>query len=486
MNIQIVTDDPLAWQHLLDPTLIISAHDYLAAKSSLSTKSRIINLCSDYRYQSLGYYVSLMAEARQHKVIPSTIALRDCYLTNTISMINDDCENDIQKSLRHIQSNHFELSIYFGKNIAESHQELARKIHGLLPLPLFKITFVKTKSWKALKLQPISLTRIPASHHDFLRAVLTDYLSRRMPMHKTKKITAYDLAILYDEKEKNLSSNKKAIEQFIKTGRKLGFNVDLIQRNDFKTILEYDALFIRETTAVNHYTYHFARKAAAEQMVVIDDPTSILRCSNKVYLAEFLKKHRVNTPKTYIIHRENYQQILADINYPCVIKTPDSAFSLGVVKAANQQYAYHYCQDFFKKSSLLIIQEYMPTEFDWRIGIIDKKPLFACRYYMANSHWQIYNWNNKKKSDQSGNFDTLPITEVPSHVLDTAIKATKLIGNGLYGVDIKEIDGVAYVIEVNDNPNIDHGIEDRHLGNELYVTVLSVIKQRLDSNHGFN
>ena len=60
---------------------------------------------------------------------------------------------------------------------------------------------------------------------------------------------------------------------------------------------EFDALFIRETTLVNHHTYRFARRAASEGLVVIDDPESILKCTNKVFLAELLSRHKMPMPQ---------------------------------------------------------------------------------------------------------------------------------------------------------------------------------------------
>ena len=47
---------------------------------------------------------------------------------------------------------------------------------------------------------------------------------------------------------------------------------------------------IRETTSINNHTYRFAPKAWAEGMPVIDDPISMMRCTNKVYLWELLRR----------------------------------------------------------------------------------------------------------------------------------------------------------------------------------------------------
>jgi glutathione synthase/RimK-type ligase-like ATP-grasp enzyme len=62
-----------------------------------------------------------------------------------------------------------------------------------------------------------------------------------------------------------------------------------------------------------------------------------------------------------------------------------------------------------------------------------------------------------------------------------AIKATSLIGKGLYGVDIKVIDEQPIIIEINDNPSIEHGIEDKIMGNELYRIILREFTNRFYS-----
>jgi glutathione synthase/RimK-type ligase-like ATP-grasp enzyme len=50
--------------------------------------------------------------------------------------------------------------------------------------------------------------------------------------------------------------------------------------------------------------------------------------------------------------------------------------------------------------------------------------------------------------------------QVPPHVIRLGIDAANAIGRGLYGVDIKNANGDAYVIEVNDNPSIESGEDD--------------------------
>ncbi|MDT1852802.1 ATP-grasp domain-containing protein, partial [Acinetobacter baumannii] len=88
-------------------------------------------------------------------------------------------------------------------------------------------------------------------------------------------------------------SNPGALARFAAAGRELGVEVAPIGRQDYARLAEFDALFIRETTAINPHTYLFAKKAESEGLVVIDDPSSILRCTNKVYLADLLRLHGI-------------------------------------------------------------------------------------------------------------------------------------------------------------------------------------------------
>ena len=74
----------------------------------------------------------------------------------------------------------------------------------------------------------------------------------------------------------------------------------------------------------------------------------------------------------------------------------------------------------------------------------------------------------------------LPLADVPAAVMQAAVDAGALIGDGFYGVDVKEVDGKAFVIEVNDNPNLDAGCEDTVLGDELYRQLMSVFLERIE------
>jgi glutathione synthase/RimK-type ligase-like ATP-grasp enzyme len=231
--------------------------------------------------------------------------------------------------------------------------------------------------------------------------------------------------------------------------------------------------------SVNHHTFRFSRRAVAEGLVVIDDPESVLKCTNKVYLAELLDRKGLLAPRTLIVHRDNVEEIVSRLGLPCILKKPDSAFSQGVVKVDTRDEVQRVTGEMLEGSDLVIAQEFLPTPFDWRIGVIDGRALYACRYYMAASHWQIIRRNPDDAVDY-GRVETLPVELAPFQVVRTAVKAANLIGEGLYGVDVKQIGRRCYVIEVNDNPTIQSGIEDAVLKDALYDRIMEVFLRRLE------
>lgn len=133
----------------------------------------------------------------------------------------------------------------------------------------------------------------------------------------------------------------------------------------------------------------------------------------------------------------------------------------------------------FETSDLVVAQEFVPTTFDWRIGILNRKPLFACKYFMAQDHWQIVR-QDVNGDGRYGKSETIPVELAPRRAVAVALKAANLIGDGLYGVDVKESNKKFYVIEVNDNPNIDVGVEDTVLRDEMYNRIMEIFLDRIE------
>jgi glutathione synthase/RimK-type ligase-like ATP-grasp enzyme len=443
---------------------------------------KIINLCRNYKYLSNGYYCSLLAEARGHSVIPSVKAINDLSRSFLYSLETEDLDLEIQKAFKnHAPSEGFSITVHFGKTEKEQLQDVARQVFDLFPAPILHIDFHWDEKWEIHSIRTGSLNALSNTDEDKFASALDEYSGKIWRKPKAKKKYRYDMAILHNPTEAMPPSDKKALDKFIKAGKENDVLVELIEKKDYSRIAEFDALFIRETTALNHHTYRFAKKAEAEGLVVIDDPMSILRCTNKIYMHNLLQSNNINSPKTLVIGKDNPEHLkeaIEEIGLPMIIKIPDGAFSKGVYKVKTEEDLIKITDDLFKKTSLLLAQEYFYTDFDWRIGVFNDRAIYACKYYMTKGHWQIYNHASKK--DKTGDSETFPISKVPKSVVNTALKLSHLVGDSLYGVDLKERDGKAYVIEINDNPNIDHNVEDAIAGMDLYHGMIHEFVRRIE------
>jgi len=481
MKTLLVVSNPKKWPLHIPDVEVVAARKYVTEPvfSKLSG-IRVFNLMHLHRYQGLGYYVSLLAEARGHKPVPNITTYRDLQTPAMAKMTSVALQDLIQLSLHTIKADHFTLSIYFGRNLAKRYDRLCKEIFNRFHAHFLRVDFVRSKDrWSLQNINTINITDIPQSHYGFIEETAAKYFKSGGYRSRQFKPLPYSMAILHDPTAEEAPSNPAALKKFIWAGQKMGIDVELITKDDFGRLSEFDALFIRETTSVNNHTFRFSRYAEAEGLVVIDDPQSIIRCANKVYLAELMAHDHIPTPKTVIVHRDNVDLVTHQLTLPCVLKQPDSSFSAGVVKVDTGEELESHAMQMLEKSELIIAQEFLPTEYDWRVGVLEHRALFACRYYMAKKHWQIIRRDRSGRKHE-GRADTLHIEQAPQEMIRLAIKATRSIGSGFYGVDIKQIKDKFYVIEVNDNPNVDVGVEDELLKNELYLEIMRVFRKRIE------
>ncbi|HKY93939.1 MAG TPA: RimK family protein [Kiloniellales bacterium] len=463
---------------------VVTARDYVTKPELFAGKRpRVINLNADLEYMALGYYCSLLAEARDHKVIPTIQTIvelsKKSLYADALPDLNAILRRDLEKVEERPRAG-FTLTIFFGEPREARFRQFARAVFDRFRCPILRVACIYDERWRIDELEVATPSELSPEDFAFFRQTLAGYTRTGWRAPKLKTPPRYSLAILWNPRETMPPSEKSSLDKFVQVGGTLGVGVELIERKDFLDLAEYDALFIRETTTIDNHTYRFATKAWAEGMPVIDDPVSMLRCTNKVFLAELLKANKLPAPKTVIIDRVKLDEAEQQLGFPIVLKIPDGSFSRGVVKADNRQELAEAAKKLLQRSDVILAQQFMPTEFDWRVGVLNRQPLFASQYFMSRKHWQVI--NHAKKVPDQGGWKTWAVESAPKEVVSVALKAASLIGDGLYGVDLKQTkDGKVYVIEINDNPNIDKGCEDQVLKDDLYRIIIKDFIRRIEA-----
>jgi glutathione synthase/RimK-type ligase-like ATP-grasp enzyme len=481
MKTLIVINQEDDWPFDLPGARTVSTSDYLTGTQYSQMRNvAVLNLSQPSDYQSSGYYVSMLAEARGQRPLPDVKALEDCH---TPGLLVRELQSLCQDALAHVATDSFKIDCWFGQTAWAGCATLSSRLFEAFRLPLMRVHFQRLSGqWHINRVEPQHLRQLDAASRDEVGQAAAVWLGRRQAQYAQSSARSNSvrplLAILRTPGSATMPSNPAAIEQFHAAAEELGMRAEVITRADCGRIAEFDALFIRDTTNVHDYTYRLSRQASMCGLVVMDDPDSIVRCSNKVFLHELFSRHDIPTPRTLLLHRDNLDEVLPTLGVPVILKEPDSAFSMGVTKVQCAEELRASANVLFDRSELLLAQEYLPTAFDWRIGVLANKVLFACRYHMAKGHWQVIKHEGDSRYSE-GLAEAVPLTQVPAPVLELALKAAALIGDGFYGVDLKERDGNCYLIEVNDNPNVDAGNEDGVLQQVLYREVMRVMRERV-------
>jgi glutathione synthase/RimK-type ligase-like ATP-grasp enzyme len=240
----------------------------------------------------------------------------------------------------------------------------------------------------------------------------------------------------------------------------LGHSAEFLFPVDIRKIPQMDAVFIRARTDPLNVTYVAARIAESCGIPVIDDPASIQVCSDKINMYSHLMRSRVTIPRTLFLSRDEISpsrviEIFSELGSPLILKEPSTSFSLRVEKVDDPDQFLKVANRFFRMSDWIVVQSFVESRYDWRVGVLDGELLYVCKYTIPDATFKI-------QDSVNGHLvycqvESIREDEAPQQVLQMGIAAANAIGHGLYGVDLKTTNGDCYVIEVNDNPSLEGG-----------------------------
>lgn len=481
----------------------LDADTFLGSGDGLRHRATTVyNLCRSLAYRSPGYYVSLVAEARGQDVLPSVATLSLLGDSTTLFDQLEEAGLDVvhpsrmtarRRTLKEKASGAWvieeeggrlclasdrevrEIEVMLGTAEAKADRRVAAAIYRVVPVPLLRVTLMlEQETWCVVDVSAAGISQLDEAGRDRLVALLAE--PPQKPRSPGERLPA--LGIVYDEGASFAPSTPETIERIERIGARRGMHVTRMRSDEPQRLASFDAIFLRVLTGPTLPSYRLALRAEALGLPVVDDPQSIFRCSNKVFLHELLQREDVPTPPTELAAPTTPFSDLEDrLGLPFVVKVPDGSFSTGVHRIGNESEYRAKTAELFDKSPLLVVQGWMPTPFDWRVTVLGGKVLFVARYHMAEGHWQIR--AEGRTGARYGRVEAVARRTAPRDVTRLALKAAALIGDGLYGVDIKPGKDGPVVIEVNDNPNLDIGYDDAADGNAIYEDLIDWFRERI-------
>ncbi|MEM3377530.1 MAG: RimK family alpha-L-glutamate ligase [Candidatus Bathyarchaeia archaeon] len=276
-------------------------------------------------------------------------------------------------------------------------------------------------------------------------------------------------------------AEEAALQNFKRAAENSGREFKFLFKEDIPEIPAYNAVFIRATTDPLNTAYVVSKTAWTLGLKVIDDPESIKVCANKIHQYALFEKFNIPRIPTLFLSRYelNHKKILdvfVTLGKPVVIKAPYTSFSRYVEKAACETSFREVAKRFFRKSDVIAVQKFVPTAFDWRVGVLNDEVLYVCKYMIPKGRWKHGAKLRGKPTVIWGRTVAVKKQNAPEKLKEVALKACRVVGKGLYGVDIKEVDGDYVVVEVNDNPSIYAGYEDQK-DKDLYEKIIACLAE---------
>src|SRR5947209_459571 len=342
------------------PHKVITTRDYLARPKLFSGPGRpkIINLARSYHYQSKGYYASLLAEARGHRIIPSVETMLELRELKLYQQSLPDLQEALTSAARKARAEAeapFDLLFCFGLSRDARFEAFGRLLFDWYRCPALEVSITPGQTWRIDRMRARPLAKLGGKDALFFREALHRHSQGDWRNPRARLPAKYSLAVLHDPQEKLPPSSIETLRYFQKFAERHSVEVDLLTRKQLAELAEYDGLFIRATTSIEDYTYRFARRALQEGMPVIDDPNSMIRCTNKVYLHELMQARGVPAPRTLMLaDDDDLKRASETLGFPMVVKIPDGSFSRGVHKVANSAELKTLTDKLFEETDLLI------------------------------------------------------------------------------------------------------------------------------------
>lgn len=253
-----------------------------------------------------------------------------------------------------------------------------------------------------------------------------------------------------------------------------GRQVRFLTRDEILVLDDVAALFIRDETTPGNHTPAFAARAEALGIPVVDSSLSIAICGDKALQGELFAAMGLPCPTTRLLHADNVDAVVADLGFPFVLKQTDGAWSFAVWRIDSAEELAARLPALLHNRLFVVAQRWTPSPFDWRVAVLDGELLFAARYHMVPSHWQVAQWQGDRVV-ACGRTEGVPLRALPPEIAALALRATSRLGRGFFGVDLKETVSGPVLIEVNENTDIDVNQEDGAEGAAVWERLLDTL-----------
>ena len=203
----ILVDQPKDLPNADTPHKVITTSEYLARPRLFDMgRPKLVNLARSYAYQSKGYYASLLAEARGHRVMPTVETMLELREAKLYEHALPELEDELNRCARRADfqpEGELKLLVCFGIARDERFESFGRLLFDWFRCPALEV-IVEPGQWLSIeRIRPRNITRLGNGEAAFLRESLHHHTKREWRDPKARTVPKYDLAVLYRSERKD-------------------------------------------------------------------------------------------------------------------------------------------------------------------------------------------------------------------------------------------------------------------------------------------
>jgi ribosomal protein S6--L-glutamate ligase len=215
---------------------------------------------------------------------------------------------------------------------------------------------------------------------------------------------------------------------------------------------EFDAVIPRIGASVTFYGTAVLRQFEMKSVFAANSSIAIARSRDKLRAIQLLSRKGVGLPTTGFAHSPDQIDDLIKMvgGAPLVIKLLEGTQGVGVVMAETHKAARSVIEAFLNLKAHFVVQEYIKESLgsDIRCFVVDGKVVAAMKRTAGHGEF-------RSNLHRGGSAEEAHITAEEKQM---AIRATKIIGLNIAGVDLLRSDRGPLIMEVNSSPGL-AGIE---------------------------
>lgn len=231
----------------------------------------------------------------------------------------------------------------------------------------------------------------------------------------------------------------------------------------------YDAVIPRIGASVTFYGTAVLRQFEMMGVYPLNESVAITRSRDKLRSLQLLARKGIGLPVTGFAHNpDDVADLLASVGgAPVVIKLLEGTQGIGVVLAETQKAAESVIEAFMGLNANILVQEYIQEAggADIRCFVVDGKVVAAMRRQAKAGEF-------RSNLHRGG---TATVIRITPEERSTAVRAAKILGLNVAGVDILRSNHGPVVMEVNSSPGL-QGIE-QSTGKDIAGMIIHCIEK---------